>query len=242
MGTINYSRKVAIDFDVSHFKIQTVSSLDKLKKVLELRSLCFGRTFEINSFELQADHLVIEDLSQNSALVGAYRLTPWAPCIEFETGRDFDTKTLLLESRCRPEDRLEVDWACTSPEYREGHVIHLLWRGLSRYVKISGSKILFGPASVKSHPGLDLGEISQFIKAEGRELYKGLGALTSTHGHSNSLSLVRRKIPPLLRAYLLAGAFVFLQPIFDPDTSCYDYLTVLDIENSSDMVRSHFQI
>ncbi len=233
----------------SRFKVKLIHGYEDLAPILELRSVCFVREFTATQYDISADHLVIEDV-EKSLLVGAYRLTNSESSNSFESQDDFNLKGWLE----KPGAKVELAWACTRPGYRQGSVIALLWKGLATYLKANNVQYLFGPASLGVHPAEQVGDVLKYLKAHRCDLKDSgieakqrpfLGALNLDFVETvSNLSQVisKRKLPALMRAYLMAGALVLLQPVFDPDTNCFDFMTVLELDHCNDSIRQHFNL
>lgn len=230
------------------FLVRLTRDVKELQQVLALRSSCFHRDFKMRDFETRADHLVVIDRITNQ-IVGAYRLTnsKWAD--SFETEEDFVFKKWLQTSG----NKIELSWACTDVNYRQGVVIALLWRGLAEYLKIEKADYLFGPASLVNFEHSEVQQVLEYLRQNNYELIQdGIGVRLEkkwqlpNHNFidspSKSTSLRQRVLPALLRAYLMAGALVLLQPAFDDDTNCFDLMTVLDIEHCHKTIKGHFKI
>jgi putative hemolysin len=233
-------RKQKLEILAGQYRIRTIVNSLELDKVLELRSNCFRRNFNADHFELNADHLIVEDMSGPCPLiVGAYRLTGLLKLSDYETAADFPIAHWIG----RKKKTLEVSWACTHTGYRQGPVIHMLWRGLSAYLQSAKTEIVFGPATISMLEAKNFFEICKYVRCCGQELKAtdlnlDLENDVSCEGDWRAL---RRKIPPLLRAYLMAGSKVFLQPVYDSEANSYDFLTILNIDQSSESLRAHFQ-
>lgn len=244
-----FSAKVSFTFSKGKFEIKTAASSDEFEQVLRLRYEVFHREFmnrrfahglDVDPFDEVADHLVIIDREANK-LVGTYRLL----CSRFTdacyTSSEFSVASFLAE----PGVKLEMSRACIHKDYRSGAVMHLLWRGLMRYVSEVEAAFLFGCASVKT---VDMGE--------GAALYKHLVGRDGVSAERNVVPLknfrmegfqaavdkvtpeaqeaARALLPPLLAAYLKAGARICGEPALDKAFRCLDYFTVLRVADLSD--------
>jgi putative hemolysin len=235
-------------FQADYLRVELIDGNSDLTKIMELRTRCFLRSFESNDFDLRAKHLVVVDV-KTQAVVGAYRLMASPTNLEsqqiFESQEDFDLSDWLK----RPGRKVELAWACTHPDYRQGYVIALLWKGLAQFLKSENIQYLFGPASLAGKSQSDLTKTLQYLKDNDFELKEsGIEAKWQLPwAQPVSISSLeragsRRQLPALLRAYLMAGALVLLQPVFDPDTNCFDFLTVLELDHCNENLRQHFDL
>ncbi|MGZ3743654.1 MAG: hypothetical protein ACXWRA_07370, partial [Pseudobdellovibrionaceae bacterium] len=53
---------------------------------------------------------------------------------------------------------------------------------------------------------------------------------------------LRRLLPTLFRAYLMAGALVCTQPSYDEDLNCYDFMTVIEVDQLAESFSQHFHL
>lgn len=126
---------------------------------------------------------------------------------------------------------VEIGRACVAKEHRNGRVLHLLWRGLARYLERAGAHVLFGCCSLTSQD-----------EAEGRathEYLRSAGALHSVlrvHPRAGRECIAAaatiptvRRVPALFQAYLDLGAKVLGPPAIDREFRTIDWLVLLDI-------------
>lgn len=211
---MGFSNNFKVQLKVSHYSIRTIETLHDLKRVLEFRTLCFEREFFITPIELEAEHLIVEDMNNHNKIVGSYRMISTHTDLKLETSETFPIEFQKYAS----ENSLELSWACTHPDYRNGDTIMILWRGLSEYIKLVRPRYLIGTASIK--------------KDEFK--WSDLGAIQNPS--------FRRRLPGLIRAYLLAGVLICGSAVFDPEFDCYDYFTVLDISQTTVKAKKHFNL
>lgn len=242
---MDFRCKIPFELTLPPYQLRTIQTTEELKAVLELRNRCFNAKIDKMPMDLQADHLIVEDL-ETKTLCGTYRLTHSDFCKNFECEEDFEIPALLEKN----ESKLELAWACIHPDYRNGVIVNLLWRGITEVIKIRPAKYIFGTTSIKGEPA-DIAKIQQGL--QGKELpfpalprrshvkritpEEELNAPTPTSAKS-----WRRMLPGLLRAYLMAGALVCAQPSYDVDLNCYDFMTVIDIDQAADSLIHHYKL
>lgn len=217
-------------------------NITDLEEVLELRKLCFPGVCDVlTKDDLRARHLLVRN--EAGQLVGTYRVTVSLDTQRFEAEDDFVISRLLQQQGIKAE----LCWACVDPSYRDGRVIHVLWRGLAEFFKEHNVRYVFGLASVYSDGQEQIPQIVDYLREHSYVATPDLvqarrGALSSQALVLKRSEVAKRKVlPSLLRAYLMAGALVCLQPVFDADLGCYDFMTVLDTENISGPLMSHFK-
>jgi L-ornithine Nalpha-acyltransferase len=240
-----FRRKISFELTLQSYRLRTIQTSDELKAVLELRNQCFNAEIDKMEFDLNADHLIVEDLDKK-IICGTYRLTHSDFSQHFECEEDFEMPALLEKM----DSKMELAWACIHPDYRNGGIVSLLWRGISEIIKTQPAKYIFGTTSIKGAPA-DIAKIQQGLqgkelpfpvlprrshvkKAAAQDL---LPSLTPTTAAS-----WRRMLPGLLRAYLMAGALVCAQPSYDVDLNCYDFMTVIDVDQVADSLIQHYNL
>jgi putative hemolysin len=177
--------------------------------------------------------------------VGTYRVTVSFDTHRIEAEDDFNISRLLQKMGVKAE----LCWACVDPSYRDGRVIHVPWRGLAEFFKEHNVRYVFGLASVYSDGQEQILQIVDYLREHSYvatpELVQARrGALSSQAlvlKRADSSGHKKKILPSLLRAYLMARALVCLQSVFDPDLGCYDFMTVLDTEDISGTLMSHFK-
>jgi putative hemolysin len=182
-------------------------------------------------------------------VVGTYRLQT---AIMAATRYGFYSAT-LFELGAVPgsilADAVEIGRACVHPEHRSGRVLHLLWRGLARYLSWNSKRYLFGCCSI---PGVD--------DATARDSWRAVHARDALHDRVlvrprpavraladdgrvrpliDQASLTHR-LPSLFEGYLTLGARVCGAPAVDREFGTTDYLVLLDIHAMSPRAHQTF--
>ncbi len=245
-----WSAKVPLQLEQSRYIIKTADSLEEFRQVIDLRSAVFieefagkagTRRLDLEARDHDADFLIIQDRDSREVLA-SYRLLCSEFTEDFYSCSEFQISS-FLES---PGKKLELSRACVRPDKRsKGIFVHLLWRGLAAYTEAVGNRYLFGCSSVQSLDLRHLVQVYQFLHQSGclddrfpiqpvsgysiieRE---GLLAMILKTPAANGESL----LPPILAAYLKAGARVYGAPAFDQDFQCLDLFTVLDFDRLSE--------
>ncbi len=230
--------------DQGRYTIKTAETSKEFADTLKLRSDVFLREFagqpEIDIIDTDpidrfADFLIIVD-KETSETLASYRLIHSDFSEEFYSQSEF-ILSQFLNSKGR---KLELSRACIRADKRSsGIFLHLLWKGLARYIQLSGASKLFGCSSVQTlnlgeivnlyHTLRDSGALSQEFSIEATSQYRMVDS-------KGILRLPRRAdvnapaLPPLLMGYIKAGAKVHGEPAYDHDFQCLDLFTILDCE------------
>ena len=230
----------------SGLRVSMARSPEEVKEAQALRHRVFveemgahsgaaGR-IERDRFDPFCRHLIVRDRSTGK-VVGTYRiLTPEraAALGVFMCEREFDLDRLApLRGRM-----VEIGRACIDAQYRCGSIIMLLWSGLAAYSQASGLGYLFGCVSV----GWDDGD------CDAHALYERLAARHLAPPEFRVFPRtepVRREgggsaIPPLLKGYLRAGAWICGEPAWDAEFGTADLPVLLSLDRVESRYARHF--
>ncbi len=189
-------------------------------------------------FDPHCEHLIVRD-EESGRIVGTYRiLSPEAARSvgSYYSESEFDLTRL---AHLRPRT-VEVGRSCIDPSYRSGAVISLLWAGLARYMLDNGHEYLIGCASIGMNDG------GHNAAAIYNSLSSQLSPLEYRVFPRCPLPLAQlsqtspAELPPLLKGYLRAGAWVCGEPAWDPDFNTADLLLLLPMSRINERYVRHF--
>lgn len=222
---------------------------EELGAVADPATRAAGR--DADAFDAVADHLVVIDRTRAVAgdpgLVGCYRLLrgPVAAAHGgFYSAGEYDLGVFA--------DRLprvvELGRACVHPDYRNGSVMQLLWRGVARYLEAHGLELMLGCASL---PGTDLeahGPALAYLGAchlapealRPRALPARHVPLPAADAFTPmALERAKRALPALLKAYLRMGGLIGDGAVVDRQFNTVDVCLVLPTERIRDRYLRH---
>lgn len=206
-------------------------------------------------FDRICDHLMVVDRSRpptiagKSAVIGTYRLLRQDVAEQhggFYSGKEFDLSGLLTR---HPGLRfLELGRSCVLPPYRSKRTIELLWHGVWSYVREHRIDAMIGCASFE---GTDIERLARplsFLHHFSRAPQDWRAAPHSErrvemNRMAKSEIDVRaalHELPPLIKGYLRAGAFVGDGAVIDHQFGTTDVLIVLPVAAISPRYISHF--
>lgn len=251
--------KISIAITRKNFTIRTASSPDDIKDLMRLRYDVFHREYmgkrfpigyDFDELDSSADHLMIID-NRTGKVVGTYRMILSGIAPRFYSQSEFVLDTFLREEGLK----LELGRACIRKEFRSGILVHLLWRGISEYLRVVGAKFVFGCSSVKttdlratamlmaalqnaghtaSHYGIEPTPAFRFSGYQ-EELQRQLDI-------GVSMADVEGLLPSLVHAYLSMGGKVHGAPALDSEYRCIDLLTILPMEQFTEkFTRKYLQ-
>ena len=191
-------------------------------------------------YDPYCEHLVARD-EQSGEIVGTYRiLTPEAArrVGGYYTEDEFDLTRLL---HLRPY-MVEIGRSCVHPDFRTGATITLLWSGLANFMMARKYRFLTGCASVSMADG------GHNAVALYDRLQDHLAPLEFRvfPRHALPLDELRQdlspEIPPLIKGYLRAGAWICGEPAWDPDFNTADLPILLPMDRVDTRYAKHFQL
>ncbi len=195
--------------------------------------------FDIDRFDAHCEHLLVRD-RETGAVVGTYRLLGPDAARQiggFYTDQEFDLGPMLA---LRP-NMVELGRSCVHPDYRSGGVITLLWAGLAEYLIKYRHEYLIGCASIGMADG---GHNAAGIWHALREKHLSPACWRATPRHPLPLTtltgIAAPTLPPLIKGYLRAGAFVCGEPAWDPDFNTADLPMLLEMRNLNPAYARHF--
>ncbi len=186
-----------------------------LERVRSLRHEVFGslspsiRTI-LERRDLQSEHILIF-VEATGQLVGCCRLTCASITRDLDVADFFDLTELLA----RPGAKVELSYACVSPDQRNGLVIRLMLSAVRDFCAFHGASTIFGCASLGTADRSEALRVYDVLKTK---------------------NLERRGMSPLLRFYHHLGAVVLAPPILDPNFSCFDFFMALDFTSITDAI------
>ncbi|BBB67443.1 hypothetical protein UNDYM_3190 [Undibacterium sp. YM2] len=235
----------------SKLNLSLATTAKEVKEVQRLRYKVFIESMGLSAlsnpdgldkdeFDEYCDHLIVRD-SKTLKVVGTYRIL--GPNAARQMGRYYsETEFDLSRLQHIRNSVAEAGRACIHPDYRSGAVIMLLWAGLAAYMRRERCSHLIGCASISLTDG---GQNAAAI-------YRGLSAAdfspleyrvtphTPFPLDEIDSSTTEARIPPLLKGYLRAGAWVCGDPAWDPDFHSADLFVMLPLANLDDRYARHY--
>lgn len=184
------------------------------------------------------EHLIVRD-DNDGTVVGTYRiLSPEnaRAAGRYGTEDSFDiTRLQHLFPRL-----VEASRACVHPDYRTGATIALLWAGLTRYMIRNGYDYLIGCCGIRMADG---GHAAASLYCRLREFMSPVEYRAFPVCPLPLKSLRRdlpASVPPLLKGYLRAGAYILGEPAWNPDFNTADLPLLLPMDSVSARYAHHF--
>jgi putative hemolysin len=189
-------------------------------------------------YDPYCEHLIVRD-RQSGEVVGTYRiLSPEnARQVGYYSENEFDLTRL---HHLRPR-LVEIGRSCVHPEYRTGATITLLWSGLAQYMVERGYDYLMGCASISMADG---GHAAASLY--NRLAVDHLGPQEYRVFPRCPLPLAAlqqdrpAEVPPLIKGYLRAGAWICGEPAWDPDFNTADLPILMPMAKVAHRYAKHY--
>ena len=234
-----------LDFSFKKYQIKIVNHPHPLLiKAKQLRQKIFfedtkEKTIDSDEFDNFCDHLVVIDTSVAcDFVVGTYRLLlkrKNQKYRKFYSESEFDISNLFKKNI----SMLEAGRSCVDENYRDGKIIKLLWRGLAFYIIQRKVDLIFGcasfPSSNYSEFKTQLSYLNHFHKPPQKystfpkeKLKADIEILPPKKINEDEEF---RLLPPLIKAYIRAGAWVGKGAVVDRKFNTTDVLIILKSQN-----------
>jgi len=194
---------------------------------------------DIDPFDSFCDHLMVRDL-ESGKLVGTYRLQTGEVArknLGYYGNQLFDFSVYDPIRR----EMLELGRACVHIDYRNIMVLHALWKGIAVYATRQDTRYLIGCSSISSQDENFGAAMYDSLKA--KHLVEPPLRTVPQPGYSCQSTGVPVEVvrpPRLFRAYLEISGRICGPPAIDREFKTIDFLTLVDLANLPDRVRTRF--
>lgn len=188
-------------------------------------------------FDPYCEHLIVKD-QETGEVVGAYRIL--SPEQAKNIGSYYSESEFDLSKLGGFRHSLvEVGRSCVHPDYRQGKVINLLWAGLADYMLTRGYECFMGCASMSMSDGGHLA-VAAFNHLKAHHMAREEWRVTPFNRVPlESITPARViHVPPLIKAYIRAGARICGEPAWDRHFNTADLLILLPM---SQIVPRYFR-
>jgi putative hemolysin len=237
--------------ETSLFRISLAQSPEDLTECQRLRYNVFNLELgeglstsdrsglDIDPFDSFCDHLMVRDL-ETGKLVGTYRLQTGDVArrnLGYYGNQLFDFSAYDSVRR----EVLELGRACVHIDFRNIMVLHALWKGIAVYATRHDSRYLIGCSSITSQ---DENEgVAMYESLKDKYLVEPSLRTTPQPGHACQATGAPAQVgrpPRLFRAYLEISGRICGPPAIDREFKTIDFLTLVDLANLPDRVRTRF--
>lgn len=190
---------------------------------------------DIDSFDGRCSHVLVEELATGRP-VCCFRILPLAHGGEIAQSYSAQYYELSpLEEFDGPI--VEMGRFCIHPEAKDPDILRVAWAALTRHVDDHGVKLLFGCASFK---GTDAGAyLDAFAMLKERHLAPkrwlprvkapNVVRFAARLRRTPDMRLAMRRMPPLLKSYLLMGGWVSDHAVVDDHMNTLHVFTGVEV-------------
>ena len=254
----DFAPNIQVNIENKKYIIKTAENGFDLEKVLRLRHKVYyeeilhkntTNSIDIDRFDHICDHLMVIAKSTNEC-VGTYRLNSSLFNKNFYSSTEFNINNILLHNG----NKLELGRACIEKEYRNTLSFAMLWKGLSEYIKKTGTRFIFGCSSIKATKFDEIAPLYTYLRAHyfstndyrvyPRRKYKFryLSRYVKQRDHQVEKEpyLPDKCLFSLLKFYLRSGAVICGEPALDREFMCTDFFTLLDMTKLDEQIERKF--
>lgn len=207
---------------------------------------------DFDRYDDVCDHLMVVDhgAAGGSRLVGTYRLLLKDRALKsggFYTAGEYDLSPLFNGTHARL-NFLELGRSCVHRNHRTKPVIDLLWRGIGAYVARHNVDVMFGCGSFAgTDPDAHAQSLTYLYREHlappdwrGRALPSRYVPLDRMPGVEIDMKRAFRGLPPVIRGYIRAGAYIGDGAVIDHEFGTVDVLIVFPVAQVKERYFARF--
>lgn len=249
MSTSSHSLRSAHP-DTPRLTVELAGGEEDLRKAMNLRYRVFGQEMgarlgseiaqiDRDRFDEYCHHMLVKDTASGE-VVGYSRILTDEGAVavgEYYSQTEFDISE-VLDTGLR---YMEIGRTCVDPHYRGGAVMALLWSGLARFMDTRNIDVLMGCASISLSDGGYAASAAMAYLRESHMSLPGQRAYPRLPLPRRDSDLIgKEQVPPLLQAYLRAGAVVCSEPYWDRAFDVADVFILLERNKINHRYMRHF--
>jgi putative hemolysin len=196
-----------------------------------------GNGLDTDGFDSICKHILVEE-SADGHLVCTFRLLPLANGSEID--KSYSAQFYELSSLHDIEGMIvEMGRFCIDPAYNDPDILRVAWSAMTNYVDENDVELLFGCSSFSGTDSEEYTDAFALLKerhlAPKRRLPKVKAPkvfqfASKLKFKKPNLKLAQRRMPPLLRTYLVMGGWVSDHAVVDNDLNTLHVFTGLEIK------------
>lgn len=206
---------------------------------------------DVDAFDDICEHLIVEDMAlpKGKRVVGTYRFLRREHATiagGFYTANEFDIGLLQRRSGAI----MELGRSCVDISYRDRSTMQLLWRGIAEYVMAHRIEVMFGCGSLSgtdpNRHALALSYLYYNHLAPEDLRVKALPERYIEMRRVNPETIDARRalvaLPPLLKGYLRAGAFIGDGAVIDKQFNTIDICVIVKTDLITGRYTRHYDL
>ncbi|QHQ34277.1 GNAT family N-acetyltransferase [Algicella marina] len=225
-------------FLTARYKTRFADCTADIEAAQRLRHLCFrgGDGLDADDFDNACAHVLVEEAA-SGRLVCCFRLLPLKNGAEIHQSYAAQFYNLSnLESFDGP--MVEMGRFCILPGLVDPDILRIAWGAMARYVEDNGVELLFGCSSFKGTEAEAYDDAFALLKERHLAPKRWLPRVKAPRVfrfasrlrlRKPNLKLAQKRMPPLLRTYLVMGGWVSDHAVVDADLNTLHVFTGLEI-------------
>ncbi|MEM9735495.1 MAG: GNAT family N-acyltransferase, partial [Pseudomonadota bacterium] len=187
---------------------------------------------ETDEFDPDCAHVMVED-ARSGQLVCCFRMLPLADGSEI--GRSYAAKYYELSNLAAyPGKMVEMGRFCIHPAWKDLNILRTAWAAMTKFVDDEGVELLFGCSSFYGVDAEEYADAFALLKekhlAPSRWLPRAKAPRVFPFGakfrlRKPNLKLAMKRMPPLLRTYLVMGGWVSDHAVIDNELNTLHVFT-----------------
>ncbi|HKQ77511.1 MAG TPA: GNAT family N-acyltransferase [Blastocatellia bacterium] len=257
MVTITQNQKAPL-IRAGNLEVKLATNMIELDAAMRLRFEVFNlelqeglissydRGYDTDAYDAYCDHLIVKDLACDE-VVGTYRLLRGSQAqrhIGFYSENEFDLSNLKQIGG----EMLELGRSCIAATHRSFGTLNLLWSAIANYALERNLSHLFGCASLHISEAGEVQPVYSYLRANhfAPEKYRVYPVESCRMTISDEASeemdsrAALRKLSPILKGYLRAGAMICGAPAYDAEFGTADVLVILEMEKMAGRYKQHY--
>lgn len=195
---------------------------------------------DYDEFDDHCQHLLVRETGSGQVVACTRLLDQSGACQlgRFYSADEFDLNPILSLNG----QLLELGRTCVAREYRQGSAIAVLWSGVASYIQMHQINFLFGCASIPLGDGdaLAAGIMNRLRRQAMAPDHLRVNPRQPLLVEGRDQPKLDAPLPPLLKAYVRAGAKACGEPCRDPNFQVADVLMLLDVQELNPSYSRHF--
>lgn len=214
--------------------VHSISSPRKLES-------SYDKGYDSDAYDAWCDHLIVRDLELDR-VVGTYRLLRRSQAernIGFYSENEFDLENL----KRLPGEFMELGRSCIAVSHRSFSTINLLWAAIRHQVEF-----MFGCGSLHCSSIEEVQPLYTWLrerhqapeKFRVRPLESCRMEVSDDHVLDEDPRQVQRRLTPIMKGYLRAGAMIGGAPAYDAEFGTADVLVLLEVGRMTERYKDHY--
>ena len=218
------------------YSARVATELADIQRAQQLRALAFGlnRPRDADAFDEACQHILIETVDSGELVCCFRMLTLTGETISASYSAQFYELSNLAAFEGR---MVEMGRFCLHPAFSDPDILRVAWGAMTRFVDENNVELLFGCSSFQGTETASYLDAFAVLKARHLAPKKWLPRVKAPNVFKFAARLTRkpdlkmamRRMPPLLKTYLLMGGWVSDHAVVDREMNTLHVFTGVEI-------------